>query len=295
MFDTMNIAKKIKQARIDKNMTQMNLADELGVSYQAVSNWERGNSMPDISKLGDLCAALDITVNELLGIEAPAVTKAMEKEELTMEELVEVAPVLPPAEVKEKTEKAKKKRKLDMSKIADMAAYLDEEFLSELVLEAAEDSLDGIDEIACHLNEDIFVALAEKAKPDDLENLAEAACHMGDEALNRMVRRCVEAGKLEVLEDIACFMSEETLDALVCQCEAAGKMELVTEIACFLSDKTLSGIVDWLIDQKFDPEELDWDVSELYPFMGTEPLRKLAKYLMQSRDLDALEDMMEYL
>ena len=67
MFDTMKIAKKIKEARIAKNMTQMNLADAMGVSYQAVSNWERGNSMPDISKLEDLCNALDLSIGELLG------------------------------------------------------------------------------------------------------------------------------------------------------------------------------------------------------------------------------------
>ena len=44
MFDTMKVAKEIREARIAKNMTQMNLADEMGVSYQAVSNWERGVS-----------------------------------------------------------------------------------------------------------------------------------------------------------------------------------------------------------------------------------------------------------
>ena len=44
MFDTMKIAAVIKQARIDRNMTQMQLADAMGVSYQAVSNWERGVS-----------------------------------------------------------------------------------------------------------------------------------------------------------------------------------------------------------------------------------------------------------
>lgn len=42
MFNTIEIAKRIKQARIDKNMTQMNLAEAMGVSYQAVSSWERG-------------------------------------------------------------------------------------------------------------------------------------------------------------------------------------------------------------------------------------------------------------
>ena len=45
MFDVAKIAKHIRELRISKNMTQMNLADELGVSYQAVSNWERGGSL----------------------------------------------------------------------------------------------------------------------------------------------------------------------------------------------------------------------------------------------------------
>lgn len=44
MFDTNKIAANIKKARTKLNMTQMNLADEMGVSYQAVSNWERGVS-----------------------------------------------------------------------------------------------------------------------------------------------------------------------------------------------------------------------------------------------------------
>ena len=78
MFDTMKIAAIIKEARINKDMTQMNLADAMGVSYQAVSNWERGNSMPDIAKLEDLCRVLGLTVEQLLGMEHPAAA-AVEK------------------------------------------------------------------------------------------------------------------------------------------------------------------------------------------------------------------------
>ena len=67
MFDTNKVAANIKNARTKKNMTQMNLADEMGVSYQAVSNWERGNSMPDISKLEDLSKELGASIDEILG------------------------------------------------------------------------------------------------------------------------------------------------------------------------------------------------------------------------------------
>ena len=44
MFDTNKVASNIKSARTKMNMTQMDLADAMGVSYQAVSNWERGRS-----------------------------------------------------------------------------------------------------------------------------------------------------------------------------------------------------------------------------------------------------------
>ena len=45
MFDTKIIGKKIAALRKAKDMTQMELADQMFVSYQAVSNWERGNKI----------------------------------------------------------------------------------------------------------------------------------------------------------------------------------------------------------------------------------------------------------
>ena len=50
MFDTVKIGKRIAELRKKRDMTQFEIADRLGISYQAVSNWERGNSMPDIAK-----------------------------------------------------------------------------------------------------------------------------------------------------------------------------------------------------------------------------------------------------
>ena len=44
MFDMKQIGKKITDLRKAHNMTQMELADKLGISFQAVSNWERGVS-----------------------------------------------------------------------------------------------------------------------------------------------------------------------------------------------------------------------------------------------------------
>ena len=302
MFDTIMIGKTIKQARINKNMTQMNLADAMGVSYQAVSNWERGNSMPDISKLADLCAALDISVNELLGIESPAVEKALAREELTMEELAEVAPVLPPQTVMEQMEakrkemeqrlqeglkqmfgpgsdfredvseiaraavkstksKQKKKKKLDLRRIADMAPFLDEEYLDELLESADLSDLDGLDEIAPFLSRETMEKLLERADLDDLEIIAEIAPFLSKAALDNLVTRCIGTGSVDGIEELAPFLSKETLDRVV--------------------DSVIAG-------------NSDADLEELYPFLSKESLRKLAKYMMESHDLDALEEIIPF-
>ena len=268
MFDTMKIAKVIKQARIDKNMTQMNLADEMGVSYQAVSNWERGNSMPDISKLEDLCRVLDLTINQLLGMEertTAAVSKAIEQEELTVEELKEVAPMLPPTQVKEKTELVKKKKKLDLSRIADMAPFLDEDYLDQLVLDAELEDLDGLEELAPFLSKATLEKIVERASLDDFD----------------------------ALEDIAPFLSKTALEKLVMRSAEAGEMDQISELAPFLSRETLDTLVDALIGGRYQKLDMD-DLEELYPFLSKETLRKLAKFLMEERDLDALESLMPF-
>lgn len=56
----------IGQLRREKNYTQKQLAEQLYISDKAVSKWERGLSMPDVSLLLPLAEALGVTVTELL-------------------------------------------------------------------------------------------------------------------------------------------------------------------------------------------------------------------------------------
>ena len=58
--------KLIQELRKEKGLTQMSLADKLGVTDRAVSKWERGKSFPDVSMLRPLAGALGISVSELL-------------------------------------------------------------------------------------------------------------------------------------------------------------------------------------------------------------------------------------
>lgn len=67
----MTWGEKIASARKEKGMTQEMLAEQLGVTRQAVARWETGLSVPDAGMLVRIAGALDTTVNDLLGEEEP--------------------------------------------------------------------------------------------------------------------------------------------------------------------------------------------------------------------------------
>ena len=56
----------ILELRKEKNMTQQELADKIGVTDKAISKWENGRGMPDLSLMKPLCRELDISINELI-------------------------------------------------------------------------------------------------------------------------------------------------------------------------------------------------------------------------------------
>ena len=65
-MDQLKIGKFIAECRKQKNLTQMQLAEKLGITDKAISKWERGIAMPDTSIMLELCEILGISVNELL-------------------------------------------------------------------------------------------------------------------------------------------------------------------------------------------------------------------------------------
>ena len=60
------IGKFISKCRKNKNLTQQELAEKLGVSDRTVGNWENGRNMPDLSLFKPLCDELDISINDLM-------------------------------------------------------------------------------------------------------------------------------------------------------------------------------------------------------------------------------------
>jgi len=287
MFDTIKIAKKIKEARIRKNMTQMNLADAMGVSYQAVSNWERGNSMPDISKLEDLCNALDLSVSELLGMEekrSAAVEKIVENKEaeLTAEELTVLAPMLPPAQVKEQA----KKQKLNVEALIPIAPFLDEDFLEELVEDMEVESLLVLQSLAPYLDENVLDKLVRKAPKDDFNGISAMAPFLDGDTLDYLIKRCEDVPKDWAFVDMLVpFLDEDTIDWMVKHWGDSLDGKMLDSLAPFMDEDTLDALAEKQIAQGNVKA-----LTGLYPFMDSDTVRKVAKALMESGDLDELKN-----
>ena len=66
MVEPLELGRFISTCRKEKNLTQKQLGEELGVTDRAVSKWENGKSFPDISLIEPLCQILDISVGEFM-------------------------------------------------------------------------------------------------------------------------------------------------------------------------------------------------------------------------------------
>ena len=65
-MNQIKIGRFIAECRKKVNLTQIQLAEKLGITDKAISKWERGLAMPDSSNMLELCDILGISVNELL-------------------------------------------------------------------------------------------------------------------------------------------------------------------------------------------------------------------------------------
>lgn len=83
-MDSKIIGEFIKKQRTVKNLTQKQLAEKLGVTDKAISRWETGKGVPDVSLLIPLSNALEVSVHEILLGEKIEEEKKIEKYEETI-------------------------------------------------------------------------------------------------------------------------------------------------------------------------------------------------------------------
>ncbi len=69
------LGKRIASLRKENGMTQMELAEKMGVTDKAVSKWERDLSIPDINSISTLADTLGVSVDSLIQIKQDEVTE----------------------------------------------------------------------------------------------------------------------------------------------------------------------------------------------------------------------------
>ena len=86
-----DFGKRLKTLRKSVDITQEQLADALGISYQAVSKWETGSGLPDISLLPGIAEFFGVSTDWLLGIKTD---NADEKINAVLEEVFHLKHIL---------------------------------------------------------------------------------------------------------------------------------------------------------------------------------------------------------
>lgn len=93
------VGKRINTLRKEHHMTQEQLANAIGISTPAVSKWENGGSLPDISMLAPLARLLNTDVNDILGYSEHISDKEVEQKVETLRTLFEEKPFTDVAEI----------------------------------------------------------------------------------------------------------------------------------------------------------------------------------------------------
>ncbi len=115
-MDQIKIGSFLKLLRKEKNLTQEQLADQLGVSNRTVSRWENGNNMPDISLLAEIAEFYDVSIPELIYGER--------KSESMREEVKEVAETMSDYAKAEKETLVKSIRDMSLIGLIALIVYM---------------------------------------------------------------------------------------------------------------------------------------------------------------------------
>ena len=87
----MTLNENIRQLRITRNLSQVDLAKALGVTKQSISNWENNNIQPSIDMLIHLAKFFSVSTDYLLGLEQ---RKYIEISGLTDQQLAHISAII---------------------------------------------------------------------------------------------------------------------------------------------------------------------------------------------------------
>lgn len=287
-MDMKMIGKRIVDARREKGLTQMALADEMLVSYQAVSNWERGLTMPDISKLPQLCEILNLSMEDLLGRVSmnPLVQKAFSPDQsleaVTIEDIESVGAIMPTEQVDEALKILKERCSLE--DIIQIAPFASTQTLDFLVDQALEKSPANSKEVASLLGS--LAPFISEQKIDDLvarlgleeqeETLFMLLPFLSDASLERLLNYYLDSGREDFAMNLVPFLNNSQVERLAEAYYQVGGPEKLVLLAPFLSSKALNGYASTILkDHGFKAYQC------LVPFVDTEEIDKILKEMFK--------------
>jgi len=241
MFDIVKIGQNIARCRKFMNLSQMELAERLNISFQAVSNWERGQSMPDISKLSDLSAIFGVTIDELLdnGRAAEIIHKLNNQEDLpsiSTEDIADLGPILKPEQVDKMAGNVKD---LDLRDIESVAPFLSEQYLENLASEILQ-------------------------KDGNISSIATLAPFLSRSFLSKLVKNATDKDTaFGTIQPILPFIDESVIDEIAIK-RYNGNLSSITSLAPFMSDATLGKLAEDALE-KYGLNAL----SPIMPFIDT--------------------------
>ncbi|GGE58949.1 helix-turn-helix domain-containing protein [Priestia taiwanensis] len=158
MLNVRLVGSYISKLRKEKGLTQNDLANELNVSHQAVSKWERGESLPDMGTLLALASFFEVTTDSILS--------GGKKSEKRLERFME--------EVHNKQEEVAatyiNEGSIKIDELLEIAPLMEEKSFSTLVkvLEDTTYKVDDLVQFAPFIDEDALVNLLQKVKIEEV-------------------------------------------------------------------------------------------------------------------------------
>ncbi|MBQ8510241.1 MAG: DNA (cytosine-5-)-methyltransferase [Clostridia bacterium] len=153
MFDTTKFGTFVARLRKSADMTQSELADRLGLTRQAVSRYECGDSFPDISVLREIASTFGVSLELLVNSADPTDGEAeiinglaagRDVQPKDASDVVNLAPWLRPS-VLQRLSESLSKQGLDMSHVLSLAEYMNDSDTQKLMKAATFDSLAEMD------------------------------------------------------------------------------------------------------------------------------------------------------
>ena len=296
MFDMVFTGKRLAEARRQKDMSQMGLAERLGISFQAVSSWERGNAMPDIAKLPDIADILGVSVDYLLGGESKVadgvingdLPEKVKAGEVSVDDIADVAPVMKPseldnfaqkvadmAEISDETDGGAKLRISDMKQLLP---FLGNEALGKLFESAKEmNDTDALHTLLPFLDEDVVDGCAKEICEEKGASAISAFLpFMSDDCVAEIAGKELEKSGVSAISCLLPFMDEDVIDKLAEKSFAKEGVAGIESVLPFMSDPAL-----WAIAEKELAKNGLANIKILAPFMDDDSLNKLVMKLLR--------------